>query len=122
MFSTIEKFQAELSVEVHRLSHVLDCQGDCTDVLYFHDAESGPGGGLGGLGRGGGFGGSGLSFMTASKVPGSSAAAGRGSEGRRGGTSLGSFELRQDVFHDPSLGTQVPPSSESNTLPIGMNA
>jgi len=63
MFSTIEKFQFELSVEVHRLSHVLDCQGDCTDVLYFHDAESGPGGGLGGLGRGGGLGGSGLSFM-----------------------------------------------------------
>ncbi len=50
-----------------------------------------------------------------------SSAAGRGSEGRRGGTSLGSFELRQDVLHDPSLVTQVPPSSESNALPIGMN-
>ena len=58
----------------------------------------------------------------AAKASNPSAAADLGSEGRRGGTSLGSFELRQDVFHDPSLGTQVPPSSESNTLPIGMNA
>jgi len=65
------------------LSHVLDCQGDRTDVLDFHDGENGPGGGLGGLGRGGGFGGSGLSFMTASTVLNSSAAAGLGSEGRR---------------------------------------
>ncbi len=54
-------------VEVHRSGHVLDCQGDRTDVLYFHDAENGPGGGLGGLGVGGGgaggLGRGGLSFM-----------------------------------------------------------
>ncbi len=76
MLSTIHKFQAELSEEVHRLSHVLDCQVDLTEVLYFHDAESGPGGGLGGLGIGGGGAGGfgGLSFMTASKALGSSAA------------------------------------------------
>jgi hypothetical protein len=72
MFSTIHKFHSELSVEVHRLSHILDYQVDRSAVLYFHDAENGPGGGLGGLGiGGGGAGGLGsLSFMTASKAPG----------------------------------------------------
>ncbi len=63
MFSTIQKFQSELSVEVHRLSHVLDCQVDRPEVLYFHDAENGPGGGLGGLGGGAGGLGGRLSFM-----------------------------------------------------------
>ena len=84
MFSTIQKLQSELSVEIHRLSHVLDCQVDRSAVLYFHDAESGPGGGLGGLGIGGGGAGGlgrGPSFITASKAQGSSAAAGLGSEG-----------------------------------------
>ncbi len=69
MLSTIQKFQSELSVEVHRLSHVLDCQVDRSEVLYFHAAENGPGGGLGGLGLGGGGAGGlgrGPSFMTAS--------------------------------------------------------
>jgi len=70
MFSTIYKFQSELSVEFHRLSHVLDCQVDRSEVLYFHDAENGPGGGLGSLGIGGGGAGGlgGLSFMTASRL------------------------------------------------------
>jgi len=79
MFSTIHKFQSEPSVEIHRLSHILDCQVDRSAVLYFHDAESGPGGGLGGLGIGGGGAGGfgGFSFMTASKAPNSSAAAGQ---------------------------------------------
>jgi len=64
MFSTIQKFQSEIFVEIHRSTHVLDYQGDRTDVFYFHDAESGPGGGLGGLGMGGGGAGlGGLSFM-----------------------------------------------------------
>ncbi len=56
-------------------------------MLYFHDAENGPGGGPGGLGLGGGGAGGlgGLSFMKPSKVQGSSAVAGRGSKGRRGG-------------------------------------
>jgi len=61
------------------------------------------GGGLGGLGRGGAGGFGGLSFMTASKVLNSSAAAGRGSEGRRSSTVNGRGHLAEGIRVLPSL-------------------